>query len=54
MLLFQYTAGNYQQHNNSNANHSNSYRQQGNDSVFVLFWNLKKKKKGKEKSFTSD
>ena len=48
MLLFQYTAGNYQQHNNSNANHNNSYRQQGNDSVFVLFWNLKKKKKAKK------
>ena len=50
MLFFQYTAGNYQQHNNSNANHSNSYRQQGNDSVFVLFWNLKRKKKKTEKS----
>lgn len=49
MLLFQYTAGTYQQHNNSSANQSNSYRQQGNDSVFVLFWNLKKKKKDKEK-----
>ena len=50
MLLFKYTAANYQQHNNSNANHSNSYRQQGNDSVFVLFWNLKKKKERTKKS----
>lgn len=54
MLHFQYTAGKYQQHNNSNAHHSNSYRHQGNDGDFVLFWNLKKKNKDKEKSFTSD
>ena len=52
MLLFKYTAANYQQHNNSNANHSNSYRHQGNDSVFVLFWNLKKKKERTKKSLT--
>ena len=50
MLLFKYTAANYQQHNNSKANHSNSYRHQGNDSVFVLFWNLKKKKERTKKS----
>ena len=54
MLRFQYKASNYQQDNNSNAHHGNSYRHQGNDGVFVLFWNLKKKKKDKEKSFTSD
>ena len=48
MLLFQYTAGNYQQHNNSNAHQSNSYSHQGNDGVFVLFWNLKEKKKKKK------
>ena len=43
MLRFQYKASNYQQDNNSNAHHGNSYRHQGNDGVFVLFWNLKKK-----------
>ena len=47
--LFQYTEGNYQQHNNSNTHQCNSYRQQGDDSVFVLFWNLKRKEKRKRK-----